>query len=93
MLRARFQLDKFTGSWSQLIICKPEDSIYRFASLQVNTVTDVENNLAERHQELNIAQGKVLRGGSVHFEIWRPVLDTYRAPSGGRPDILAHYPR
>ena len=58
MLRARFQLDKVTRSWSQLI-CKPENAIYHFTSLQVDTVTDVENNLVERHQELNIEQGKV----------------------------------
>ena len=58
ILRARFQLDKVTGSWWQLI-CKPEDDIYHFTSLQVDTVPDVENNLVERHQELNIEQDRV----------------------------------
>ena len=58
ILRVRFQLDKVTESWLQLI-CKPEDGIYHFTSLQVDTVADIENNLAERYQELNIAKGKV----------------------------------
>lgn len=58
MLRARFRLHETMNKWTQLVP-NPNDALYHFASLQVDSLTAVKSIIAQRHEELDIERGLV----------------------------------
>jgi amino acid adenylation domain-containing protein/non-ribosomal peptide synthase protein (TIGR01720 family) len=79
MLRARFQMDETTKTWSQLV-SKPNDALYHFESLHVDSLVIAESIVSQRHEELDIERGLVL------------VVDMFTLPSAEQYlSLIAHH--
>ncbi|KAG5930353.1 NRPS protein, partial [Claviceps africana] len=79
MLRARFQLDARTRGWAQLIP-RPEDAVYKFATLPVDSLATMKSIITQRHQQLDIERGLVFS------------VDMFSLPSGEQfLALIAHH--